>query len=241
MATKIRELQNELKAGSRSNKYRVLFPFIGNKLDILCHNITSPGRAIGAVELFYKGRKYQLAGDRGDEESITLSFYNDQDLILRRFFMKLIEGIQGYYTPETMFDTLNSFLPSINNITLPQGLNEIDDLYSELKNNALNVQSFLNNLSVDMFRNMIGNNTNAGLFNTYGYGRPWYQFDIVIQQLGPDEDVQAEILLMDAFISTVGGIDYIDEVGEITQTELTINFSGTQDSQGLAGKLMLQF
>ena len=84
--SKIRELEAVLGSGARNNKYRVIFPYFGREIDIQTHDVTAPGRSMGVAEVYLKGRKYQLAGDRSDEGTITLTFYNDPEMIIRRFF-----------------------------------------------------------------------------------------------------------------------------------------------------------
>jgi len=216
MATKTNDLKYELKAGARNNKYRVIFPFVGNKLDIFCHNIDSPGRSVGIAEVYLKGRKYQLAGDRSDEGSVTMSFYNDQNLSLRRLFLKILSSIQEYREPaylaadEGLFTGLQE--------AVSETITDVNEVLSQIRYNTENALNFLTNVS------NLSYSQQRGLMT--GYGVPWYQTDIIIEQLGPDENTESITVLYDAFISSVNNISYTDETGEITQTEITINYSG---------------
>jgi len=97
--SKIREIEYIMGAGARTNKYRVLIPFGGREIDIQCHDVNAPGRSMGVAEVFLKGRKYQLAGDRADEGSLTLTFYNDPELILRTTLLDMVNDIQDYNVP----------------------------------------------------------------------------------------------------------------------------------------------
>ena len=96
---KIRELESIVREGARTNKYRLLIPFGGREIDIRCHDINAPGRSIGVAEVFLKGRKFQLAGDRSEEGSFTMTFYNDPKLELRNELLNMIDDIQSYYVP----------------------------------------------------------------------------------------------------------------------------------------------
>jgi len=110
MAIKINELLSNVGPGARTNKYRVIFPVTGvnsNKFDVLCNEVAAPGRSISSVEVFLKGRKYLLSGDRAEEGTFTASFYNDPNLILRNIFLSMIESIESYETPNIVFGGAN--------------------------------------------------------------------------------------------------------------------------------------
>ena len=100
--SKIRELESVLGSGARNNKYRVIFPYMGREIDIQVHDVNAPGRSMGVSEIFIKGRKYQLAGDRSDEGTFSMTFYNDPDMFLRGVFLKMISGIENYDVPASM-------------------------------------------------------------------------------------------------------------------------------------------
>ena len=123
MALKIKELESIIGPGARSNKYRVLFPSFGRELDIQTHNITVPGASIGVSEVFLKGRKYQLAGDRSDEGTCSMTIYNDPGLNLRTFLMKTIDSIQSYSLGRTFGGQIALFggaLPYQGDIVIEQ-------------------------------------------------------------------------------------------------------------------------
>ncbi len=96
MALKINELMQTIGSGARTNKYRVMFPFMGREFDIQCQEVTSPGRSLGAAEIFLRGRKFLLAGDRSDEGSLQITFYNEPGLKIRSFFLGLVDEVQSY-------------------------------------------------------------------------------------------------------------------------------------------------
>jgi hypothetical protein len=196
MATKLAELNSVIKSGARPNKYRVLFPYAGKEIDILCHEISSPGRSVGTVEVFLKGRKYILAGDRSDDNSTDITFYNDPGLQLRSLFLNLVNGIQPYYTPNYVISTVDT----------PQTAETISGYLGQIQYN-------------------IGSLSTIPLTEST---TPWYQTDIVIEQLDEQMNVTSRNVLMDAFVSTVGDIQYSDETaGDITKTTVTITHNGT--------------
>jgi len=215
MAVKLSELVQTLGSGARTNKYRVIFPFFGKELDIQCHEVSSPGRSIGVVDVYLKGREYKIAGDRADTSQITLVFYNDPNLIIRNFFLRVISEIQSYNTPDTVnTESIRNYVQTASEIFNAPGLN---DLYSGIIGgiNLINQVSY----NID---NVLG--FASGL--TGGEISPGYQYDISIQQLDEKGNVASETILMNAWISEVSEIQYTDETGEVSSTELTINYTG---------------
>ena len=172
--SKIRDLDFHLQAGARNNKYRVLFPTFGREIDILTHDIVSPSMSIGVAEVFLKGRKYQLAGDRSDEGSISMTIYNDPELGIRTFLQEGIKAIQDFETPSTIYGPGSGF---------------------------------------------------GGMFSLFGGALP-YQGDIVIQQLDHDEQIVNSVILHESFVTEVGSIEYQDEVGDVSTTQITIAYTG---------------
>ena len=100
--SKIKDLEYYIQAGARTNKYRILFPYLGREMDIQVHTVSSPGRTLGVSEVFLKGRKYQIAGDRGDSGTMSVTLYNDPALMIRKFFLGVINDVQSFVTPKTV-------------------------------------------------------------------------------------------------------------------------------------------
>ncbi len=256
MSRKLHELQQTIGAGARSNKYRVLFPYFSQELDIQCHDIQSPGRSIGTVDIYLKGREFKAAGDRADQGTITLTFYNDPEFLIRRFFLKIIGGIQNYQTPQSidqsMFEIansgdilpndLNTYLNSIKNSetgsTIPNlGINgllgkvtdtvlAINNAYNQIKNNFNSIQTMAKSLSSGGLQELSKEMDVTSVGYGFYVGKPWYMTDIKVLQLGPDEENLVETTLHNAFVSEVSQLEYTDEIGEISQTTLTITYSG---------------
>ena len=257
--SKIRDTLAMVQSGARNNKYRLLFPLFGQEIDILCHASSNPGREMGTVEVYLKGRKYTMAGDMSDESSWTITIYNTQDFLVRNFFLKVIAGIQNFNTPITLDDEYSKshdifsgfnysgagsnlyqqesnyntkdFLDSIGMGDLTDAMETVNIAYNEMRN--------LNNINIgdnpNSFIQADGRVANhglgtAGVYNGDGNyaARPWYMTDIIIQQLDHNDNPISETRLNNAFATAVGGIDYTDEVGEISTTEITFAFSGIE-------------
>ena len=137
-------------------------------MDILCTASSMPGRSIGQVEVFLKGRKYQMAGDMTDEGTWTVTIYNTENFMIRDFFLEQIGLIQSFEAPETL----------------------------------------------------------GGYPKPADIDKPWYTREITIQQLGSDGEVLTTAVLSNAFVSEINAVDYNDETGEITKSEITFTYSG---------------
>ena len=224
--SKIQDLERVLKAGARNNKYRVHFPVFGPEMDIQAHDVSAPGRAIGVAEVFLKGRKYQIAGDRGDDDSITLTFYNDPNLKLRRFFLQAISGIQSYGAPSgiSAYESTPSAFSFSNQSTNTEFdlssilgkdgavVEDIMEKYNQIQYNlgSLNKLAGIDTLKVGSFR---------------ASGAAWYQYDITIAQMDHNDHPISQTILHNAFVTNVSPLEYQDETGDISTTQLTIAYT----------------
>ena len=204
MAIKINELINIIGPGARTNKYRVIFPLIGRDFDIQCNEFQSSGRSLGVVDIYLKGREFKIAGDRADEGSFTVSFYNDPDLLVRNFFLRLISVVQDYTTPVTVNDALGGKLSIYDE--LQDAVNKLEKYASEIKHNITSLLS------------IAGFGISAG---------PWYMVDITVQQLDENENVSSTTVFHECFVSSVSEIQYTDEAGDISKTTLTFAYTGS--------------
>jgi len=250
---KISETLSILRSGARNNKYRIIYPLFGKEIDILCHTSSNPGREIGTVDVFLKGRKYIMAGDMADDGVWALTIYNTQDFLVRSFFLKVIAGIQNFNAPLTLDDSAfmsefftgfnysnNSnygdsssynFLAEIGKDSLSDSMEIISNAYNQMYSNWNTVNNYiydmkegiLNSTGADgkVFTTSSSNQAGA----TYKF-QPWYMSDIIIQQLDHNDLPVTTTTLHNAFITNVGGIDYTDEAGDISTTELTFAYSG---------------
>ncbi len=176
---KIAQIQQKLQSGARTNKYRIIHPKFGEELDILCKSTTMPGRTMGTVEVFLKGRKYQMAGDMSDDGTWSFTIYNTEDFEIRDFFLGQMANIQSAEAPDTIQGT-STATPNLKNT-------------------------------------------------------PWYMDTVTIQQLNFEGSVVTEARLYNAFVSNVGPIEYTDEQGEISNTEIELKYTGIE-YQGPYGK-----
>ena len=125
---KIHETLSLIKAGARNNKYRIIYPILGKNFDILANAATFPGVEMGSAEVYYRGRKVQLPGDRIEDHKWEATIYNTPDLFIRKFFMILMEAKQNYYTKTEFLDRLK-FLQDLG---VKEGLKEIFDIINNL-------------------------------------------------------------------------------------------------------------
>ncbi len=163
---KVLEISTLLNAGARTNKYRIIYPDIGRDLDIMCKSASMPGKEIGTVEVYIKGRKYKMAGETSDAGEWQITIYNDENFEIRNFFLRLIERTHDNEIPITMGGAWSGFC-------------------------------------------------NLG-----------YMSDIFVQQLDSKGDVKTEATLLRAFVTSVGPIEYTDEVGEVSTSEISFSYSG---------------
>jgi hypothetical protein len=213
MSLKINELVQTLGSGARTNKYRIIIPILGRELDIQCHSVTSPGKTIGTTEVFLRGRKFLIAGDRADEGTIQFSFYNDESLLLRNFFLASIDSLQSYETPITIDVTAAQNLAT--SLLDVAGATIGAETFGRLKEVVSEVQSNLNSLATLMN------------YGTAGGLTDWYMSDVYIQQLDSDGNIVSEMILNSAFVSEVSEIEYTDETGEISKTNVTLTYTGS--------------
>lgn len=255
--SKIRDTLSVLQSGARNNKYKVIYPLFGEELDILCHASSNPGREIGTVEVFLKGRKYIMAGDMSDEGTWSITIYNTQDFLVRSFFLKVIAGIQDFNTPSTLDDSNNflseifsgfnyatgtniynqqnvadyDFLAEIGKDSLSDTMNIVNTAYNEMRTNWNTVNNYIYNVKDNILNSTgaygkIFTSNSSKRFNATYKAQPWYMTDIIIQQLDHNNLPVTNTTLHNAFITNVGGIDYTDETGTVSTTELTFAYSG---------------
>ena len=99
----INDFKSRLQGGgARANQFKVTLPFPGyasvggetSDLAFLCTATAIPGQAVSNVDIDFRGRKLQIAGDRTFEPwSITV--LNDTDFKLYRAFERWMNGINN--------------------------------------------------------------------------------------------------------------------------------------------------
>jgi len=241
--SKINEILHVIQAGSRANKYQVMYPIFGDEIDIVCHATSSPGREIVPVDVFVKGRKIQYAGESTDEGTWSMTIYNTPDLLHRRFFLKMIGGIHSFNTPGYITDNGGldaSDISGSNSISvegsarnggaisglignISSSISKINTAYNDVKNALSSIQKTGNFIKQAINGDFTAVQT---LLGSAGYGRPWYMQEIVINQLGENGEITASTTLHNCFVTGVGPIEYSDESAEITTSEITFAYSG---------------
>ncbi len=93
----------------------------------------------------------------------------------------------------------------------------------------------IHNFSIPSYLGGTGINSDAPLSNGGDFGRIMniilggssnYKQDIVIQQLDFEESVIGEAIIHNAFVTTVGSIEYSDETQGVSTTSVTFTWSG---------------
>ena len=234
--SKIQDLERVIKAGARNNKYRVHFPVFGEQMDIQVHDISAPGRGLGVAEVYLKGRKYQIAGDRGDDDSTTITFYNDPNLKLRRFFLQAISDIQSYGSPAG----ISSYESAPSAFTLRDQNNEFN-LSSLLGKDAEVVEDIMDKYDQIKYNlgalSKISDNPRRTRRSQSG-SAAWYQYDIIIEQMDHNDQPISQTILHNAFVTNVSPLEYQDEIGDISTTQLTIAYTSTSAGTAAAQKVL---
>ena len=240
---KINDTLALIGAGARTNKFRVLYPVFGDEIDIICNATSSPGRELGTTEVFVKGRKIQLAGEMADEGTWEMTIYNTPDLLHRRFFLKMIAGIHNFQTPDYIIDTgsiSNSELNGGTNLSvsgtantssgiadalgqISETVSKINTAYNSVKTTIDSISRTAGDIKAAINGDLVSLETLVG---STGYGRPWYMQEIILQQLNSKDQVSADTILHNAFITNVGPIEYADTEGELSTTTITFAYSG---------------
>jgi len=99
----LQELKDNLKLGSRGNKYKVMLaapqgPTDDFVINTLAKGGAIPAKTIGTIEVWSQGRKLVIAGDASYENTWSLTFYNTQDHALRSGFDKWMTFIDSVDT-----------------------------------------------------------------------------------------------------------------------------------------------
>lgn len=87
--------------GARPNMFKatVNFPAYAQGdvelTSFMCKQIAIPASTLGTVEVAFRGRKFQVAGDR-TFENVGLTIINDVDFAVRNAFERWMNGINGH-------------------------------------------------------------------------------------------------------------------------------------------------
>ena len=103
-SSKLQELKTALSMGARGNKYKVMLaapvgPQDDMLIDTVCKGGSIPAKTIGQIEIWTQGRKLVVAGDATYENAWNLTFWNTQDMALRKAFdawLTFIDDMEGH-------------------------------------------------------------------------------------------------------------------------------------------------
>lgn len=118
MAKNYQDLMNEVLAdGARTDKYNLVLNLpIKSKHEnadkytsILCKNASFPKRSVSKQDYMFKGHAYSIGTQVESNDQLTLTFYNQEDHLNRRFFEEWIEGYdaKGGYVRDFRNDSTN--------------------------------------------------------------------------------------------------------------------------------------
>lgn len=93
-----------LKAGARSNKFRVLFSFPPNlkvessleEVSLLCKAASVPSATISTVEISIQGRKLRLPGETGYDGTSSFEFFLSEDHRIRRDMLQWMKATDNF-------------------------------------------------------------------------------------------------------------------------------------------------
>jgi hypothetical protein len=202
---KISELLHTVKAGARSNKYRIFIPSTSGKdFDVLCNTASLPGRNITPTEVWVKGRKAMIAGETTWQNTWQVTFYNDIDFTTRRFFWVWMQVI---HNPELTTYDYDDFSTGI-----VSGLeNIIGDKFDKIKETY----------------DIIVNNFRAS-FISKGKATSFYQKDLFVEQLDHNENAVHGYRFIGAFPTNVDDVQLQDNEGDVSQTSVTFAYTNIE-------------
>jgi hypothetical protein len=248
---KINETLVTIQSGARNNKYRVVYPSFGREIDIVCNATSAPGREVGTVEVFCKGRKYQMAGEITDDGTWEMTIYNTPELLHRRFFLELLQGIHSFEAPAYLNAPgyLEGSDLNDNNITasgeaagggakanfsdflgnLNTATRKVVGAYNDVTNAVISAKRL-----GSYIKQAVNGDWSAveSILTENGYSTPWYMQEVIIEQLDHNEVVSSRTILHNCFVTSVGPIEYTDEVGEVSVSNITFSFSGIEFTGG---------
>ncbi len=202
----INQLMNTLQSGARKNKYRISIPILDKDLgsdlsrtvDILCTSTSLPGRVLTPVDVIIKGRKVQIRGETSFEGSWEMNFHNTENMELRAYFLKWMKEV---HSTEMNLGGIFGDVPGVS-------------VAQDVAKGARSVIAGISNIASNPM----------GALNISAA----YQRDIKIEQLDHLGEVQYELILIGAFPTSVGVVDYDDSVGEVSTTPVTFSYTDIQ-------------
>jgi len=111
----LQDLKSTLGMGARANRYKVMLsapigPSDDFTLNTLCKGASIPAKTIGQIEVEKQGRKLVIAGDASYENTWTLTFWNTEEMDLKKGFEDWLDYIDNMVTHSRGASTHNDYM-----------------------------------------------------------------------------------------------------------------------------------
>ena len=220
----ITHLINGVTQISKSNKYRIIINVVDAEgIDILCTSASMNGMLSTPLDVWYRGRKAQVRGESGFNQTWSIEFYNNVDLGYRHKFIQWMRDIHHSRVNET----------GALEAAVPAGL--LGDIKSAYGNITKAVQDI---------KGVLADGGKGFLQGVAGVATPQYQGEAKIFQLDANGNESYHQTLVGLFPVEVSNVDFADNNQELTSTTVTFAFSdiiyadengGTSVTEGLLG------
>lgn len=167
-------------------------------MDIICHSASLPGRVITPVDITLKGKKTQIVGETDLSNSWTATFYNDSEMKIRKYFTRWIESLHSLE-----YESGSGLFPSLGGIA------------RAIKSNVRSLQRTVNSLKNNSLTNILNGQVEI----------PYYQKDIIVQQLNGNNEPIFEVTILGAFPINIEDIALDSTNSELSSTSVTFSFT----------------
>ena len=202
----------------RSNKYLLEIPVPGTlskKVAILARGASFPEYNIGKVELWHKGRKYMIRGEKDIPGEITFNFIDSSEMVLRRCF------------EEWMADVDNSEPKGANALSgiFGNSYGSIGDIANTVISAINKARSAFSITSITQLSDLVIGKTHQAKYQSY----------INIWQLDQNGKSVFGYRLTNAFPTGMGATEFTDETeNQLTEFSVTFTFSDLTPINGNA-------
>lgn len=229
--TTINELKKTIGYGARPNRYLIEISYEGLdnvKLNLLCKNVNVPSKTIQTQTITKHGRKYNVRGEIDYGQTVTCTFYEDDEYSVRRQFDAYLAVVDD----SARFFQLGGHNYKGSSLTTKGGV------FWHIQN------------AVDTYRDMFKSTKNIGqtlreslsesLSGVSGASAP-YQTEVNIWGLDNDGNKKYGIQLQNAFVSGLESSPYDDSVtDQIIETTVTFTYSEFVPLTGTGTKDLIQ-
>lgn len=212
----IKSLKDYIGSGARVNKYELELFFDGLepvRLNVLCHNIALPAKAIQTVSSYKRGRKYNMRGETTYGDTFTISFYEDENYSIRRQFDAWM----------TIVDDSAKF-KQLGGVEYDGSLiHKFGKMFAHVNDAVNTIKSFGNTSLVQDVRDGL----KLGLQSVgHGMTSATYQTECNVWALGPDQERRYGWCFQNCFVSGLESLTLDDTQNDtIVDTTVTMTFS----------------